>query len=630
MIDTKNKKIEKTISTPQNVNQFFFKDLLFNDDNAVFLSDYVKIFKYSFSLNKILNYNYDKNFSTLVKSSIHPLTKENLIIPTNKGIYNLAQNNVSKYKINGMNNDDEFFYGFVDSKGFFHINEKSKFYSILRKNSLNELDLVQKNEFNIIIFDKFEDVKNEKLYLFTTDFIYVTDLKDYSVKKINSRFRGTQILSATVDDNGHFWFLTNEGLAFYKSETDEVRYFNQFDGLELGRVGRKNCFKSFDNTIFVAGTNGLYYFNPADIQFSTIEAKLNIASIKINDVEKKYLWHQNNVTFNHDENYFSFDLRAIEYDNPSKAKLAYYLEGWDKGWDTCSTPTTLLRYNKLPYGSYTLHVATANADNYWSKNHYKIEFYIKPPFYLTWWFITLSAILFFTAVYLYYQRQIGRIRIEEQLKSKITEVELQALRAQINPHFMNNCLNAISGFILKQDFQNSYFYLTKFARLMRLILEHSKSEFIKLSEEIEALRYYIEMESLRFSAKFTYEIVVENDIDVKKIKIAPMLIQPFVENAIWHGLLPQNKGHLSIQFSFSDNAIICIIEDNGIGRKKASEHREQRTKQHTSYGISIIKDRINILKEKNKNSKGDIEIIDLYDDNNVAKGTKIILTIPCK
>jgi len=214
-------------------------------------------------------------------------------------------------------------------------------------------------------------------------------------------------------------------------------------------------------------------------------------------------------------------------------------------------------------------------------------------------------------------------------QQKMAEVEMQALRAQMNPHFIFNCLNSINRYIVKSDQTTASLYLTKFAKLMRLILDNSNSKNVILSNELEALRLYIEMEALRFDKKFSYEIKVEANLGPDTIEVPPLIIQPYVENAIWHGLLhKEDDGHLSIRLSMAGESMLqCIIEDNGIGREKAKELKSKTATSRKSLGMQLTESRLGLL-NKYAQVNASVEIIDLQNGGHQALGTKVILKIP--
>jgi ligand-binding sensor domain-containing protein/putative methionine-R-sulfoxide reductase with GAF domain len=214
-------------------------------------------------------------------------------------------------------------------------------------------------------------------------------------------------------------------------------------------------------------------------------------------------------------------------------------------------------------------------------------------------------------------------------QQKMTEVEMQALRAQMNPHFIFNCLNSINRYIVKSDQTTASLYLTKFAKLIRRILDNSNSKNVILTNELEALKLYIEMEALRFDKKFTYEIKVENNLGSDTIEVPPLIIQPYVENAIWHGLLhKESSGHLSIRLRMASESMLeCIIEDDGIGREKAKELRSKTATSRKSLGMQLTENRLSLL-NKHAELNASIEIIDLENGHHEAAGTKVILKIP--
>ncbi len=215
-----------------------------------------------------------------------------------------------------------------------------------------------------------------------------------------------------------------------------------------------------------------------------------------------------------------------------------------------------------------------------------------------------------------------------QIKQQQAEIEMKALRAQMNPHFIFNSLNSINKYILKNDQVNASKYLTRFAKLIRLILDNSNSQEVALSDELEALRLYVEMEALRFTNKFSYEIVVHENVHADSLQVPPLIIQPYVENAIWHGLLhKESGGKLLVDVTASDNQLKCIVEDNGIGRNRAKELKSKTATTNKSLGMKLTEERITML-NKHASLNASIQIIDLQNQLGEAAGTKVILTIP--
>lgn len=253
-------------------------------------------------------------------------------------------------------------------------------------------------------------------------------------------------------------------------------------------------------------------------------------------------------------------------------------------------------------------------------------------------FFTQKHLSILTTIASLCANKIVRVRAEEEKRKaqailmstqqKMTEVEMQALRAQMNPHFIFNCLNSINRYIVKSDQTTASLYLTKFAKLIRRILDNSNSKTVILTNELEALKLYIEMEALRFDKKFSYDIQVEENLGTDSVEVPPLIIQPYVENAIWHGLLHKDgDGHLSIRISMSSESMLqCIIEDNGIGRTKARELRSKTATSRKSLGMQLTENRLSLL-NKHAELNASVEIIDLQGDEEPA-GTKVILKIP--
>jgi hypothetical protein len=213
-------------------------------------------------------------------------------------------------------------------------------------------------------------------------------------------------------------------------------------------------------------------------------------------------------------------------------------------------------------------------------------------------------------------------------QNRMTELEMQALRAQMNPHFIFNCLNSINRFILKNQSEAASDYLTKFSRLIRLILLNSQSQSVPLENELEALRLYLEMEILRFEGRFQFQINPDPALEVEDLEVPPLIIQPYVENAIWHGLMhKEGQGHLSIDLYRQNGTLYCQITDDGVGRKKASQLKSKSASKSKSLGMQITAHRlalINSLSEKETT----VEILDLVDPAGEPCGTKVVLRIP--
>jgi LytS/YehU family sensor histidine kinase len=271
---------------------------------------------------------------------------------------------------------------------------------------------------------------------------------------------------------------------------------------------------------------------------------------------------------------------------------------------------------------------------------------ISPAFWNTWWFRTIAVIFVlgvFYLVILYRTRQKFTLQLERtgkekqiaelgqktaELQQQKIEMEMQALRAQMSPHFIFNSLNSINRFILQNNRQQASEYLTKFSRLVRMILQNSQASLISLESELESLKLYLEMEALRFNYHFAYKISVPKDLDIDVLKVPPLIIQPFVENAIWHGLMHKDeKGQLDIEASHEGGYLFFRITDDGIGRKKAAELASKSATKHKSLGLQITADRIAMM-QSNNGVESPVTINDLINADGSAAGTEVIIKIP--
>jgi tetratricopeptide (TPR) repeat protein len=219
---------------------------------------------------------------------------------------------------------------------------------------------------------------------------------------------------------------------------------------------------------------------------------------------------------------------------------------------------------------------------------------------------------------------------QAELQQHVTELEMQALRAQMNPHFIFNCLSSINRFILKNESEAASNYLTKFSRLIRTVLTNSGKPFIRLEEELEMLTLYLDMEKLRFRDSFSYSIKFINSIDDDNVWVPPLLLQPFVENAVWHGLMhKEGQGHLDIELSMENRVLTCTITDDGIGRTMAAAMKSKSSEKQKSMGLKITGDRLALL-NKDLEAKTFFEFIDLVDKEGRPAGTRVVLKIHCR
>jgi sensor histidine kinase YesM len=237
--------------------------------------------------------------------------------------------------------------------------------------------------------------------------------------------------------------------------------------------------------------------------------------------------------------------------------------------------------------------------------------------------ITLSSIAF--------KLRVKKIRKEESEKSihekQLLELEAKALRAQMNPHFIFNCLNSIKSLIQEKQTEKGVTYLTTFSKLIRTLFNNADKKEISLYDEIETCKLYLQLEAMRFDTKFSYAVTVDESIDLKSVQVPALIVQPFIENAIWHGIMPKETGgKVSLNVAGKNGSIEIVIDDDGIGREASQQNKSVSNATHQSKGVNLTQARLeldNLLQQR----QASLVTIDKKDENGMATGTKVIITI---
>lgn len=431
------------------------------------------------------------------------------------------------------------------------------------------------------------------------------------------------------DDFGYLWLSTNNGVSRYSVRDNTFRNYDTSDGLQSSEFNAGGYYKSEDGELFFGGINGYNSFYPEKIVDNTLKPEVVLTGFKVFnedvslDSAMEYIDH---IDLTYRDYVFSLEFAAIHLTAPEKNQYAYMLEGFDHEW--VYTQRRFATYTNLDPGTYTFRVKASNNDSLWNDDGLSLTIRIAPPFWQTWWFYALVILFVAGMIYSVYQVRVNQIQKEEKLKTefnkKFAEIEMTALRAQMNPHFLFNCLNSINRYIVRNDPEAASNYLTKFSRLIRLILQNSKSQTISLKNELEALKLYIEMEEMRFENRFDYTLHLAEDVEAEYIEVPPLLLQPYVENAIWHGLMhKESRGRLTIDIRKENGLLKCIIEDNGVGRAKAAELKSKSATRNKSMGMKITTDRLSLYQAQTS-----VEITDLQDETGNPCGTRVLLSLP--
>ena len=443
------------------------------------------------------------------------------------------------------------------------------------------------------------------------------------------------IFGLRVGHQGNIWGWGEKALTRIDAETLEV---TQYDFKYGGDNADFFTFEILSSGTFVfGGRRRIVFADPNQLKYNQELPRPYLTGINI--LEESYqgdvaVPHLEKLELKYWQNFFSFDFSARGFTFGKKNRFRYRLKGFDENWIMANGRRNA-NYTNVPSGEYTFQLQAANNEGIWNEELCELPVFIGSPWWGRWWFITgliLCSGLFVHRLYIYRIRQIRREeKIKADFEKRLADVEMSALRAQMNPHFLFNSLNSIDSFIIKNETEKASEYLNNFARLIRLILHNSRANYVTLRDEVEAIELYLQMENLRFRNKFSYEICIDENIDLSAIDIPPMLIQPYIENAIWHGLMhKEDKSQGKVVFSIArqNGFLRCVIEDNGIGREKAKSIKANRPlRGQQSFGMRITRDRINII-NKLYNSNTSVQVIDLKDGQQNPLGTRVELCIP--
>lgn len=429
-----------------------------------------------------------------------------------------------------------------------------------------------------------------------------------------------------VDKQGNIWVATNRGMSRISISSGgkyTIDNLTSHEGLTGDDIYN---FSIIGNELWIPTASGITHFNTKTLRNNRMPPPIYITSVTIDDsVPPDKL--TSNITYNH--SYIKINYNGISYKGNGDLIYQYRLRGLDSNWK--ETRNTQVQFSRLTAGEYQFEIkAIKNGTLASAMAVYR--FVVFPPWYKTWWFLIGSGVSTVFLIYAFFWLRFRRLAHREEEKTKlvtmITETEIKALRAQTNPHFIFNSLNSISLFILKNDPDQAQFYLMRFAQLMRDVLENSEHESISLSKEFAILKTYMDLELLRFGGKYRFEIEVPDESWASLVMIPPLLLQPIIENAIWHGLMPleDREGSLLLKAERKDKAVIVTVEDNGIGRRRSAEIKAGKSTHKTSKGIFITQNRIKLFNNKHV-EKIRIITTDLVGPDSTPAGTRVELII---
>ena len=508
--------------------------------------------------------------------------------------------------------------------------------------------LIKLGKQNNLLSNRINDLKyNKKLLFIATE---NKGLLIYNGNKITQVDQEKGLLSNLCKSlfvkNNHVFIATNKGVCevvfndINNLSKFEIRNYTIKNGLLSNEA---NDLLIYKNKLTVATTKGISFIHLKPFINTVYSPPIYITQLKIND---KRIEIKDTLHLKYYENNLTFKFNGLVFNRFKDISYRYRLIGLSKNWRY--TKYNSVDFTTLPFGHYKMEVQVQNNDSIWGGNTAIVQIYIDPPFWHTWWFRILTGFCIFLSVYLFVKYRINQVKKraakktelykqavlmekeKSQLYEKAVEMEMKFLGGQMNPHFTFNAMNSIQYYMLNNEPLKAQQYLSKYSKLIRLVLENNMHKFVKVQHEVDLMELYMEIESMRFTKKFEYEIKLDEELKNDDYKIPPMIMQPYIENAIWHGIAHKEDGigKILISIQLRGENTFCIIQDNGIGRVKSKQFKRVE-KEHNSVGLLITQQRLKQLHAES-DIKTNTKISDILNESGEVIGTKVELILPIK
>lgn len=504
-------------------------------------------------------------------------------------------------------------------------------------------------------------------------------------KNWDSRINVTNIIS---DPNGNVWFGTKDwGMGRYDAKINEYFFYkgnskqlsvssfcrksdNEFfvaiaDSLPAIFNLSNNSFTFLEDTIFndsknnttdikINGFGNLFVINGGKLFYTNSFSESKVYSgIKLDSTAlTPFIWDiqinqrpyfelikgnpmlpdMKEISLSHNQNQLEFSYSLLEFWNQSLTVTEWKIDGLNMDWVAPIPDINKFKAKFIPPlspGTYVFRVRAKVGKEDWRKQEAALTIVIAPPFWQTRWFwFTIVGSVIVIGLFFYIRYVLSKKQKEKEKaihEKELVELEAKALRAQMNPHFVFNSLNSIKSLINKNENDTAASYLTTFSKLIRSLFQNSDKREVSLKEELETCQLYTQLEKMRFGDKVEFVFDVDETIDLKDFKVPALILQPFIENAIWHGLMPKESGgKVIISVKRSDGGIQCIIDDNGIGREQSKKLKPQYEATHQSKGIGLSQSRLELDKLLNEREDS-IFIVDKENEDGKPDGTKVII-----
>ncbi len=489
-----------------------------------------------------------------------------------------------------------------------------------------------------------------RIWFATANGLFFFDQGEFLFVNISGAPGAHNVVSLVTEGERYLWIGTENGA--YRLDLKDFRpdrkyqyeHYTQKDGFPSMECNANAAFYDSKGNVWIGTADGaVMHPKGAERKREYVRPVIHITGVRLGLEETDwesmgyetfpYTDVPRKLELAHSDNRLAFDFIGISLKSPRQLEYKYKLDGLDKEWSP-STRQNSASYSNLASGTYTFQVIAKSEAEQWDySSPATFTLVIRPAFYETLWFWTIIGLLTGFLIWSVYRYQVSeRSRKAEEERNKYQaeklQLEHQALYAMMNPHFTFNALQSIQYFIHRQDKISANKFLSSFAKLIRKNLESTKSEFISLQEEVDRLKLYLSLEQMRFPEKFTYEVYVDPSLDSQAVLIPPMILQPFVENSIKHGIMSlEEDGIISVQITYlEDNYMKVEVIDNGIGIEHSRKRRENRPSGHVSKGMQITKDRLALF-SRMTGKKYSLDIEEIYDNGSV-KGTKVSIVLP--
>lgn len=563
-------------------------------------------------LNIIYNHKIQETYEVKDRIINLQLLNDTLWLLTRKGVYFLIDNKiVSPEKLSDLKNL-KIFCVTKDSDNTKWIGTNNGVYVL--KETLNPLfsnNNSKNSEINSIV------IQQNKVWIAMEKGLMLVN-KNNPDKQSFQLLKNIRISSLALGQDDQLWIGTYKGLFLY--EKNKLIKINQLQGI-IGEEIR--AIVAVDSVIWLTSEKGLCRIVPNKLFIDTekIKPRIYISEIMVDGNEYQV---NDSLSFDYNSRNIRIEFVGFYYKNPESLYFKYRLNK-DSKWNITSNES--VDFNNLPDGSYCFEVVAISENDIQSPIA-TLNFTINTPWWQQLWFFVLLVILVTVLIAIAFQLRVSHLRKRETEKltnqRKIVNMEFRALTALMNPHFIFNVLNSIQYYMKYVNIEKAGLYLKKFTKLIRIHFENSKQSFNLLTDEIKALDLYMQLESFRFDERLNYKLTVDDQIDENKTYIPSNIIQPFVENAIWHGLSPITlESQVTVNIFKKENSIFIEIMDNGVGINKTLGNKAD----HASSAIKISKERLLLLKKLYDNIF-DLSILDLNDLDPNDHGTKVIISLP--